>query len=315
MRRHLHRAPLLLCACATATFIGLVVPQTAKAFIDYDTVQVVHDTVCIIDVGDTLGSPGTAVPVALIMQNLADSIQGFTISVTLSRPDLMSFQSHTTIDTCYPCLDSACTHIDTVLCTLEVVPSTVQNTLIQFWDHHEARTQGGTNVLVSAIADVDFNKLPLPILPFTSGALIKVVAQVNCNILDTLSSRTVLIDANPLQTFLTDPKGRTIPENRITHADTTHVGVDTTIHLWVYRPEIKITNGSITVPFTQKGDMNHDGIYDVLDVVGLINVAFRGQPEPCPPGISDVNCSGATDILDVVLMINYAFRGGAQPVC
>jgi len=61
--------------------------------------------------------------------------------------------------------------------------------------------------------------------------------------------------------------------------------------------------------------MNKDGVFDVLDVVGMVNVAFRGQPEPCPPGVADVNCDGNIDILDVVLLVNHVFRGGLQPFC
>lgn len=289
--------------------------DSAMGFVDYDTVSVTYDTLALIDVGDTLGTPGTSVPVSLYLQNLSDSIQGFTVSITLSNPDLMAFVSQTVIDTCYPCLDSACTQLDTVQCTIEVVPSTTQNTLIQNWDHAQARTFGGTNILVSGIADVDFDQSPLPILPFTNGVLIKVIAQVNCDIPDTLSDRVVLLDINPPQTFLTNPKGRTIPSYTILDADTTIAGPDTTVHLWLYRTALKYQNGSITVPFTLKGDLNKDGFFDVLDVVALVNIAFRGFSEPCPPGIADVNCDGFVDIIDVVLLVNHVFRGGPQPFC
>ncbi|HWO56650.1 MAG TPA: hypothetical protein VNN55_03690 [bacterium] len=289
--------------------------DSAMGFVDYDTVSVTYDTLALIDVGDTLGTPGTSVPVSLYLQNLSDSIQGFTVSITLSNPDLMAFVSQTVIDTCYPCLDSACTQLDTVQCTIEVVPSTTQNTLIQNWDHAQARTFGGTNILVSGIADVDFDQSPLPILPFTNGVLIKVIAQVNCNIPDTLSDRVVLLDINPPQTFLTNPKGRTIPSYTILDADTTISGPDTTVHLWLYRTALKYQNGSITVPFTLKGDLNKDGVYNVQDVVGLVNVAFRGAQEPCPPGIADLNCDGVVSIVDVVLLVNHVFRGGPQPFC
>jgi hypothetical protein len=56
-----------------------------------------------------------------------------------------------------------------------------------------------------------------------------------------------------------------------------------------------------------------DGITDVLDVVGTVNVAFRGFAavfDPgCPRERTDVNCDGATDVLDVVRVVNVAFRG------
>lgn len=316
---HRSRAFRTLMILALFVAIGaswLFSSNQAMGFIDYDTVSVTYDTLALIDVGDTLGTPGTGVPVSIYLQNLSDSIQGFTISITLSRPDLMEFISQTTIDTCYPCLDSACTQLDTVQCTIEVVPSTVQNTLIQYWDHAQARTFGGTNILVSGIADVDFDQSPLPILPFTNGVLIKVIAQVNCDIPDTLSNRVVILDINAPQTFLTNPKGRTIPSYITLDADTiTSGGADTTIQLWLYRTALKLQNGSITVPFVLKGDLNKDGTFDVLDVVAMINVAFRGGAEPCPQGIADLNCDGFIDILDVVNLINHVFRGGPQPFC
>ncbi len=52
---------------------------------------------------------------------------------------------------------------------------------------------------------------------------------------------------------------------------------------------------------------------DVLDVVGVINVAFRGVAGTTDPSCvrerSDVNCTGTTDVLDVVKVVNVAFRG------
>jgi M6 family metalloprotease-like protein len=58
-----------------------------------------------------------------------------------------------------------------------------------------------------------------------------------------------------------------------------------------------------------------DATQDVLDVVGTINIAFRGAPaipDPniaCPYQTTDVDCSGDTGVIDVVKMINVAFRG------
>jgi hypothetical protein len=289
--------------------------SSARAGLFYDTTSLVHDTLALIDVGDTLGSPGTAVPVSVYLNNFADSIQGFTISVTLSQLGLMAFEADTVLDTCYPCLDELCEQLDTVLCTVHVVPSTVQNTLIQNWDFATARTTGGTNVRITGLADVDYNHSPLPILPFTNGVLIKVVAQIACNIQDDVIDRTVLLNVNAPQTYIANTKGVTAPSTIITDQDTTIQGTDTTIWLSIYKPAIKITNGSITVAFTTKGDLNKDGAFDVLDVVIMVNTAFRGGEEPCPPGIADLNCDGAIDILDVVLLVNHTFRGGPQPIC
>jgi hypothetical protein len=61
-------------------------------------------------------------------------------------------------------------------------------------------------------------------------------------------------------------------------------------------------------------DPSCDGIIsDVLDVVGTVNVAFRGFASTIDPGCptqrTDVNDDGATDVLDVVRVVNVAFRG------
>jgi len=249
------------------------------------------DTLIVVDLADTVGSPGNAVPVSVFLQNLTDSIAGFQISVTLSRPDLMEFIADTLIDTCIVCVDSACTVLDTVFpCTTVVVPSSVQGTLIQNWDLAVARTQGGTNVRLTGLADYNRDRSPLPILPFTNGVLIKVIAQVNCDIPDTLTSRTVVLQANQVGTYFTDPKGDTISV-------------------------VKLVNGSITVPFTLKGDLDNNQIFNVLDVVKLVNIAFRGGLPACPPGADDINCDGHVTLQDVVLLVNHVFRGWPRPNC
>ncbi|MBI3871693.1 MAG: S8 family serine peptidase [candidate division Zixibacteria bacterium] len=65
------------------------------------------------------------------------------------------------------------------------------------------------------------------------------------------------------------------------------------------------------------GDMNGDAVINVVDVVGLIGVAFRGADPPTLfRGLPDVNCDGFTDVLDVVGVIGIAFRGaGPASTC
>lgn len=62
------------------------------------------------------------------------------------------------------------------------------------------------------------------------------------------------------------------------------------------------------------GDPECDGeVFDLLDVVKTINIAFAGSPDfkmvTCPRGNADFNCDGNTDIRDVVTAIDVAFRG------
>ena len=58
------------------------------------------------------------------------------------------------------------------------------------------------------------------------------------------------------------------------------------------------------------GDLNEDGVHDVLDVVGIVNVAFRGVPAPERPGSADINADCVYNVIDVVGIVNHAFRGG-----
>jgi hypothetical protein len=61
-------------------------------------------------------------------------------------------------------------------------------------------------------------------------------------------------------------------------------------------------------------DPNCDSIRsDVIDVVGTINVAFRGNAAVVDPGCpverTDVDANGVTNVVDVVRVVNVAFRG------
>lgn len=64
--------------------------------------------------------------------------------------------------------------------------------------------------------------------------------------------------------------------------------------------------------FAEPGECN--GSLDVLDVLAVINIAFRGFPDvddpeaTCPMAPSDVDCDGQTTILDVIKIIEVAFR-------
>jgi hypothetical protein len=62
------------------------------------------------------------------------------------------------------------------------------------------------------------------------------------------------------------------------------------------------------------GDLDTNSTIDILDVVALVNSAFRGAPIPpgdrfCPlVSRGDLNCDTIVDILDVVAVVNTAFR-------
>jgi hypothetical protein len=71
---------------------------------------------------------------------------------------------------------------------------------------------------------------------------------------------------------------------------------------------------------TCHGDPACDGNTDVLDVVSVVNVAFRGivdvQDATCTHiGRTDMNCDCSVDVLDVVTVVNRAFRGDSSTPC
>jgi len=62
------------------------------------------------------------------------------------------------------------------------------------------------------------------------------------------------------------------------------------------------------------GDLDTNSVIDILDVIAIVNSAFRGAPvspgDPfCPSATrADVNCDELVDILDVIALVNTAFR-------
>ncbi|MBI3871805.1 MAG: hypothetical protein HY304_01865 [candidate division Zixibacteria bacterium] len=80
-----------------------------------------------------------------------------------------------------------------------------------------------------------------------------------------------------------------------------------------------ITVGAPLCDSTFDGDINGGGQFNVQGVVGVVNVAFRGDdPAPTDPDCphatrADYNCDGQIDILDVSNAVNFIFRGGAGP--
>lgn len=80
-------------------------------------------------------------------------------------------------------------------------------------------------------------------------------------------------------------------------------------------PEFSATVSLIVAPEKRRGDMNSDGVYDVVDVVGIIGVAFRNAAVPDPPALADVNSDGGlgADVLDVVRIVGCVFRNQPKP--
>jgi hypothetical protein len=70
--------------------------------------------------------------------------------------------------------------------------------------------------------------------------------------------------------------------------------------------------GSIDVIPVLKGDANHDGVINALDVTFLINYLYKGGAAPLFYE-GDVNSSGQINALDITYLINYLYKGGPPP--
>lgn len=62
-----------------------------------------------------------------------------------------------------------------------------------------------------------------------------------------------------------------------------------------------------------RGDVNHDGLVDLGDVMYLINYLYKYGPEPLPWEAGDVTCDGIIDLTDVLYLINYLYKDGPSP--
>ena len=79
-----------------------------------------------------------------------------------------------------------------------------------------------------------------------------------------------------------------------------------------YRPDQ--TTGAITLNFIC-GDVNDDGLVNILDITALITYKYKDGPEPTIPEAADINDDGLINILDIIGLINYKYKDGPPPEC
>jgi hypothetical protein len=63
------------------------------------------------------------------------------------------------------------------------------------------------------------------------------------------------------------------------------------------------------------GDVNVDGLINILDITALIQYLFNNGLEPPGLAISDVNNSGDVTLVDVTYLIYFLYQNGPSPVC
>ncbi|MFC1524889.1 hypothetical protein ACFL5I_00710 [Planctomycetota bacterium] len=61
------------------------------------------------------------------------------------------------------------------------------------------------------------------------------------------------------------------------------------------------------------GDVNADGAVNILDIVYIINLKYKGGPMPTGHH-GNVNEDDSVNILDIVYLINYKYKGGPDPL-
>ncbi|UCD95076.1 MAG: putative Ig domain-containing protein, partial [Candidatus Zixiibacteriota bacterium] len=71
---------------------------------------------------------------------------------------------------------------------------------------------------------------------------------------------------------------------------------------------------SITITFLC-GDVNNDGLVNLLDISYLISYLYREGGEPLPPEAADANGDYNTSLLDVTHLVSYLYRDGPGPAC
>ena len=66
-------------------------------------------------------------------------------------------------------------------------------------------------------------------------------------------------------------------------------------------------------PKVEQGDITGDGIFDVSDLMYLINYLYKSGPQPRPLQNANVNGDGTINIADVIYLVNYIYRAGPPP--
>lgn len=63
------------------------------------------------------------------------------------------------------------------------------------------------------------------------------------------------------------------------------------------------------------GDVDGNRSWTLTDIVGLVNMVFKGAAKPTPLCRADANGSGGNPTLtDIVYLVNKVFKGGSNPV-
>lgn len=62
------------------------------------------------------------------------------------------------------------------------------------------------------------------------------------------------------------------------------------------------------------GDVNGDRQYSLPDIVGEVNIVFKGSVKPTPSCRTDANADKNTNLTDIIYLVNKIFKGGPSPI-
>jgi plastocyanin len=75
-------------------------------------------------------------------------------------------------------------------------------------------------------------------------------------------------------------------------------------------------NVTVTEPKTLIcADTDGNEIFDILDIILLIDFKFKEGPPPESMEVADTDNNGIVDILDIIVMIDFKFKEGPPPDC
>ncbi len=63
------------------------------------------------------------------------------------------------------------------------------------------------------------------------------------------------------------------------------------------------------------GDVNNDGVVDILDITYMVNFKFKGGPPPAILLSGDADGNGVVNVLDIIYLITFKFKSGPAPEC
>ena len=260
-----------------------------------------------VSVVDTFIYPGDIVEgrwLTIMMSNPTVKIGGYNIGLIIENPQAINF-TYFKVDTTLPhwrtfqnCAPPPC-HLDSIY----DCPDTCldyESPVITSWPGGTSVSAGADIILGRRLSETydqvtciyQTSGSPGPVIqPGNNRVLLRVPMDI-FPIADTvsLSERQVQITIDPLYTYFSDSTGN------ITYRVSDPVNT------------LSITNGTVFVPYSIKGDVNFDGRFNGSDVVRLINYAFLGVTPPLPTeSTGDVNCDGVVDGSDVVKEINKVF--------